>query len=242
MQEQQTASSLGHLPTGQRWEFDESVTDVFDDMLERSIPQYAVMRDAVHDAARRHVVPGASIVDLGCSRGGALARFVEELGAANRYFGVDVSEPMLEAARERFRGHAGIVHVDRLDLRESYPDVGGACVTMAVLTLQFVPINYRQKIVQTVYEQTRPGGAFVVVEKVLGSGSRVDDLMVDAYHALKARNGYTREEIDRKRLALEGVLVPVTARWNEELLRSAGFREVDCIWRWFNFAAWVAVK
>ena len=53
---------------------------------------------------------------------------------------------------------------------------------------------------------------------------------------------YTQEEIDRKRLSLEGVLVPVTAAWNEDMLRREGFRNVDCFWRWMNFAAWVAVK
>lgn len=235
-------SSLGHVPASERWEFDESVAGVFDDMLERSIPLYAVMRAAVHAVARRHVIPGASIVDLGCARGGALASFVEELGSANRYFGCDVSEPMLEAARARFARQAGIVSIDNVDLRTSYPDVGGACVTMAVLTLQFVPINYRQQIMRRVFDQTRPGGAFVLVEKVIGAGAGIDELMVDLYHEKKQASGYTRDEIDRKRLALEGVLVPVTARWNEEMLRSTGFREVDCFWRWMNFAAWLAVK
>ena len=43
-------------------------------------------------------------------------------------------------------------------------------------------------------------------------------------------------------MSLEGVLVPVTAKWNEQLLRSAGFAEVDMFWRWMNFAGWVAVK
>lgn len=66
--------------------------------------------------------------------------------------------------------------------------------------------------------------------------------MVDRYYALKSANGYSRDEIERKRYSLEGVLVPVTARWNEELLTGAGFRQVDCFWRWMNFAAWVAVK
>jgi tRNA (cmo5U34)-methyltransferase len=36
--------------------------------------------------------------------------------------------------------------------------------------------------------------------------------------------------------------VPVTAGWNEEMLRGAGFQEIDCFWRWLNFAGWVAVK
>jgi tRNA (cmo5U34)-methyltransferase len=59
---------------------------------------------------------------------------------------------------------------------------------------------------------------------------------------LKAEHGYSREEIDRKRFSLEGVLVPVTARWNEELLAAAGFDQIDCFWRWMNFAGWVAVR
>ena len=43
-------------------------------------------------------------------------------------------------------------------------------------------------------------------------------------------------------VALEGVLVPVTASWNAELLRSAGFTDVDVFWRWLNFAGFVAIK
>jgi len=66
--------------------------------------------------------------------------------------------------------------------------------------------------------------------------------MVDLYYDLKKSNGYSQEDIDRKRLSLEGVLVPVTAKWNEELLKNAGFSEVDCFWRHLSFAGWVAVK
>jgi Phage portal protein len=46
------ASSLGHLP-GSKWQFDESVAQVFDDMLVRSIPIYPVMRAYVLDYVER---------------------------------------------------------------------------------------------------------------------------------------------------------------------------------------------
>lgn len=49
------------------------------------------------------------------------------------------------------------------------------------------------------------------------------------------------QEIDRKRLVQEGVLVPVTARRNEELL-PRGFRPVECFWRSMNFTDWVGVR
>lgn len=231
--------AVDQVVPGERWEFDGQVADAFDDMLARSIPQYEVMRRAVLDVGVKFVQPGTHVVDLGCSRGEALATFHGRLGTAASYLGVEVSEPMLEAARRRFEGTH--VRVEHLDLRTGYPSPT-ASVTLAVLTLQFVPIEHRLRILRDAWRHTAPGGALVVVEKVLGETADVDALMVDLYYRRKREAGYSQEDIDRKRLSLEGVLVPVTARWNEEMLRSAGFREVDCFWRWMNFAAWVAVK
>ena len=237
-----TPSSLGHVPAGSRWEFDRSVTDVFDDMLARSIPQYETMRELTFNVGAEFVQPGSDIVDLGCSRGEALAPFVQKFGAANRYVGIEVSEPMREAFRETFAGYPpSLIRLLDTDLRRDYPMVD-ASVTLCVLTLMFVPINYRQRIMDRIAHHTRPGGAVILVEKLIGANAMTDELMVRHYHALKAANGYTQEEIDRKALALEGVQVPVTAAWNEDMLHAAGFDRVECFWRWLNFAAWVGIK
>jgi tRNA (cmo5U34)-methyltransferase len=230
------------MPDG-RWAFDADVTAAFDDMLERSIPQYHVMRDAVFTLGKTFVRPKTDVVDLGCSRGEALSQFVSEFGAANRFVGVEVSPPMLAAARDRFAGYiaAAVVDIRSLDLRTGYPPAH-ASLTLSVFTLQFVPIEHRQRVVQDVYDHTLPGGAFVLVEKILGETAGLDRLFVDRYYALKAENGYSQDAIDRKRLSLEGILVPVTARWNIELLRMAGFRDVDCFWAWMNFRGFIGVK
>lgn len=225
------------------WKFDESVTAVFDDMLERSIPQYDVMRQACYALACRYAQSKTDIVDLGCSRGEAMAALVDKFGVGNRFTGIDVSEPMLQASRQRFSGmiDAKIVNIRNMDLRTDYPPVA-ASVTLCILTLQFTPIEYRLRIMQEIYDHTLPGGALILVEKVIGSSAQLDRAMVDSYYKFKADNGYTQEQINRKRLSLEGVLVPMTARWNEEMLHSTGFRQIDCFWRWMNFAGWVAVK
>ncbi len=93
------------------------------------------------------------------------------------------------------------------------------------MTLQFVPIEHRARVVHEIYEHTVPGGALVLVEKVLGNAAMTDRLMTEVYYDLKRASGYGEEEIERKRLSLEGVLVPVAAEWNEDLLRRAGFDE-----------------
>lgn len=236
------SDSRAHLP-GEKWEFDSAVTGCFEDMLQRSIPQYEVMRAAVTSLAIRYAQPKTDLLDLGSSRGEALEPLIREFGAYNRYLAVEVAPPMLEVLRERFAGWIANGQLDVLDcdLRHNFPPCR-ASVILSVLTLQFVPIEYRQQVVRQAWEHLTPGGAFLLVEKVLGNTADLDAVMVEEYLGLKAGNGYGQEEIDRKRLSLEGVLVPLTAEWNETLLRRCGFAEVDCFWRWMNFAGWVAVK
>lgn len=222
------------------WAFDQEVASAFDDMLRRSIPGYGAMRRLVHDVGRRFVRPGTDVVDLGCSRGEALAPYV---GTGVRCVGVEVSPPMLAAARARFADEIarGEVELLDLDLRRGYPQVE-ASLTLSVLTLQFVPREERPRIVREVYDHTLRGGAFVLVEKVRGESEEADRVLVELHHDFKRAQGYTQEEIDRKRMQLEGVLVPVEPAWNEELLRGAGFDAVVCFWRTLNFAAWLACK
>lgn len=241
---------------GDKWEFDESVTACFDDMLSRSIPDYKQMRDLCRQVGSKYVQNGTFIVDLGCSRGEALSPFVSQYGTYNRFIGVEVSKPMIDAARAKFGALTypesnAVVSILDVDLRNAYPlpmpEANGwsnkqASLTLAVLTLQFTPINYRQKILDNIYKSTAPGGALILVEKVLGASAGIDDILVDLYHDHKKANGYSEEDIERKKMSLEGVLVPVTASWNEELLKNAGFSEVDCFWRNKNFGAWIAVK
>jgi tRNA (cmo5U34)-methyltransferase len=235
-------SSLGHIPSGERWAFDESVSRVFPDMLERSIPQYGEMRRLTYLLAAPFVIDGTDIVDLGTARGDALAPFMDRFGARNRYTGVEVSAPMLAQAKARFASWPETtVRLLNLDLRNDYPAVD-ASVTLLVLTLMFIPVNYRAAILEAAYERTRHGGALVLVEKLVSPVAVFDKLFVARYHDLKAANGYSAEEIERKRLALEGVQVPLTERANIDLLYSAGFRYVETFWRWCNFAGFLAVR
>ena len=184
-----------------------------------------------------------AVVDVGCSRGEALSPFVDSFGATIQAVGVEVSEAMLAAARQRFAGYinAGVVDIRKMDLRTEFPPVKASLI-LSVLTLQFTPIEYRLQILKRIYDALIPGGAFLIVEKILGDSAWIDTLIGAEYYRDKSANGYTAEQIERKRLSLEGVLVPVTAEQNTTFLRRTGFSEVDCFWRYLNFAGWLAIK
>lgn len=240
--------SVSHMPSG-KWAFDEQVTSVFEDMLERSIPNYRIMRELSTDLAVRFIehdnlsVSSPLVVDIGCSRGDALKEVYNRKGDSLRYLGLEVSDAMLADARDTFRFNESVV-IDRCDLaHDTFPVApSSATVILSILTLMFVPIEYRQRLVSDLYASLKPGGCLILVEKVLGETTNLNRLFVDRYHELKARNGYSQESIDRKRLSLEGVLVPLPLTATTSILREAGFREVDCFWRWCNFAGLVAVR
>lgn len=249
------------MPEG-KWEFNEPVAAVFDNMLQNSIPSYDRMRDLTYRLGRQFVTPGSAIVDLGASLGRAIEPFCKEFGEyiyihagdrpepdreiGNMYCCYEVAPAMLERLRENEVlkaakakiSNESLVDVDTFRFSEQVE----CSLILSVLTLQFTPIEHRQHILEKVHDSLQKGGAFILVEKVLGDDNFLDSLLVDTYYHMKGANGYTQESIATKRKSLEGVLVPVKAAWNEELLRKAGFNRVECFYRDLNFAGWIAIK
>jgi tRNA (cmo5U34)-methyltransferase len=226
-------------PNGKKWEFDEEVTKVFGDMLSRSIPNYDTMRELCFMVGRNFVRENGIVSDIGCSNGLASDKFVNAFPNVKFYLS-DVSEPMLDACRKKYEGNENVVVLNH-DLRNGVPMKGNDLV-IASLTLQFTPIEYRWNILQSIYDSLNQGGALILVEKILGSNARIDNILVNEYYNIKRENGYSEELIQNKRKSLEGVLVPLTSDFNEHLLTMCGFKEIDCFWRCLNFCAWVAIK
>jgi tRNA (cmo5U34)-methyltransferase len=229
------------VPT-EAWTFDSEVAKSFDDMLSRSIPDYEPMRLAVSRLAAE-IVSGRSepeILDLGSSRGETIARLGDgPLGNRARFTAVETAPAMLEVLRDRFEDEENVDVLD-LDLRENYP-AGRFDLVLAVLTIQFVPVEHRPRLLAEIRSSLDEDGGFLLVEKVIGPSRRIDDLLVAAYYGLKADNGYSFEQIQTKRRSLENVLVPLTAAANEQLIAAAGFSEIEQIWRWGNFVGWLAL-
>jgi tRNA (cmo5U34)-methyltransferase len=228
------------IPAAEKWAFDAEVTAVFDAMLENSIPGYRDMRRLVTAVGCRFVRPGSLVVDLGASRGDALAPFLEHEPFA-RYVAVESSAPMRREMEGRFRGLPVEIRDD--DLRRNHAALNEPTdLVLSVLTLMFIPVEHRYALLGAIQRSLRPGGALILVEKVLGEDAAMDAMLAELYYEFKADNGYTQEAIARKRLSLEGVLVPLSAEWNRQLLKGAGFRHVECFWRSLNFCGLLAVN
>jgi len=233
---------IDNVTPGAKWEFDSDVARCFANMLERSIPDYRSMRSLVYQLGEKFIKPNTWITDIGCSTGLAVEPFYQKHGEENRYFLVDNSAAMLEECKGKFtvgieREFVEVVNGNFYELELPR----NQSLVLSVLSLQFMPTAYRQEILRDIYGKMVPGGALILVEKIVGD-SGMDDLLVEMYYRMKRENGYSEEAIMAKRKSLENVLSPLKAGWNVDMLREAGFHKVDMFWRCLNFRGWIAVK
>lgn len=225
---------------GEKFSFNENVTSCFSNMLERSIPSYDLMRELTSRIIKKYIFAESLILDIGTSTGEVI--YDLSLQHPKAYFiGLENSDSMIVEAKKRFKDLKN-VDIRKHDLRKNIHFKNQIDIAISSLTIQFTPIEYRLQILKNIYDALTNKGVFIFIEKVLGASAEIDTALIDTYYNIKIDNGYSFEEIQRKKLALEGVLVPVTSKWNEELLHMSGFSQVDCFWRCLNFCGWIAIK
>jgi tRNA (cmo5U34)-methyltransferase len=225
--------------------FDKTVTAVFDDMVERSVPFYTEIQRMTAELAADFAQPGTNIYDLGCSTCTSFLQ-IDSLMPDDldvNFIGIDDSPEMLIKAKSKLDA-SGFKR--RFDLRNGDLNRGveieNASVVLLVLTLQFVRPLYRERVIESIYNSLADKGCLIIVEKVLGENSTFNRLFIKHYYELKIRNGYSQLEISQKREALENVLVPYRLEENKELLQRVGFKHVDVFFKWYNFCGIVAMK
>ncbi len=226
--------------------FDKKVAQVFDDMVSRSVPFYGDLQRMLSDLAVQFLPDqDGRVCDLGCSTGTTLDLVLSHPNCpqTTHGYGVDNAAAMLDQARGKLAEH---IAAKRLTLMQADLDSALELPPMNVVlmnwTLQFVRPIHREGLLSRIATSLRPGGALLMAEKVLVEDSLLNRLYIELYYRYKARQGYTAEEIQRKRESLENVLVPYRVEENIELLQRCGFATVDTCFRWFNWAAFVAIK
>ncbi|MBC8084827.1 MAG: carboxy-S-adenosyl-L-methionine synthase CmoA [Hymenobacter sp.] len=225
------------------FEFSAKVAGVFDDMVSRSVPFYGEIQRMVAELAADHAQGGTSVYDLGCSTGTTLIGLNTLVAPDIRFVGVDDAAEMLEKCEVKLQ-EAGFTRPYELrvaDLQQGV-DVSGASVVVLCLTLQFIRPVYREKLLRTIYQQMVPGGALILVEKILTEDSLFNRDYIKYYYDYKRRNDYSEMEISQKREALENVLIPYKLSENRQVLHEAGFAASEVFFQWYNFAGLIALK
>ena len=223
--------------------FDESVAEVFPDMIQRSVPGYSNIITAIGMLAARFVTEYSNVYDLGCSRGAgilSIRRNVEKSGV--KIIGVDNSEPMAERCRRHLEAYHSDIPVEILcdDIR--HIEIKNASMVVLNFTLQFLPREDSLALLRKIYQGLNPNGVLVLSEKFTFEDHTINELLIDLHHTFKRANGYSELEVSQKRTALENVMLTDSIDTHKARLKQAGFSQVELWFQCFNFGSMVAIK
>ncbi|WP_345971888.1 carboxy-S-adenosyl-L-methionine synthase CmoA [Sulfurimonas diazotrophicus] len=227
-------------PIEKQFEFDEQIAAVFDDMLKRSVPFYEEAMALTKRFALAYLPEGGRLYDLGCSTASTLLSIERDLHVGAELVGIDNAASMLEQARRKLAVFGSKIRLEEADIMRF--DYEAADVFITNYTLQFIRPPVRETLVQRLFDALNPGGVFIFSEKVVSEDKRLNKLLIDGYYDFKKAQGYSEYEIMQKREALENVLIPYTEAENREMVTRCGFAHCETIFRWGNFATFIALK
>ena len=223
-----------------KFEFDETVASVFDDMLSRSVPYYNDVINLLCSLILANKKDNLSILDLGSSTAKLLIELHKRADFNIKLKGIDNSPAMIKRALSKAKAFGANINLIEGDILE-YP-ISNEDIIVSNYTLQFIRPIKRPPLVKKIYNGLNENGQFYFSEKVVFHDSKLDKIMIDIYYDYKRSQGYSDYEISAKREALENVLIPFTIDENIQMCHEAGFKRVDTVFQWANFVTFRASK
>jgi len=185
-------------------------------------------RAADGDQVLDEIVPEtvAQVLDLGTGGGHLIALLATRRPEAS-FVGLDVSPTMLAAARARFDGNPRVRILEH-DLAHPLPVVGRFDAIVSAFAIHHLEDARKRALLAEVRERLAPGGIFANLEHVSSPTLRLHEQFL-------ASIGYGPDEEDASNRLVDA---ETQLGW----MRTLGFADVDCIWKWREMALLIGVR
>ncbi len=223
--------------------FDEKTVEVFDDMLNRSIPCYRkiinniILISKYHMQNKKHIdTYKSTFYDLGASTGSISCALSYEFPYSCIY-AVDSSEPMYKELNANIKANPSFSNIRPILNDASKVNFEASDIVISNFTMQFVNKSLRADLLGSIRSALmKKNGIFIISEKVLLQDNHIEFL----YDSYKQSKGYTKNEIEQKKRALKSVMHLDTPEDIETNLAKAKFSHVTKWFQCFNFMSWIA--
>lgn len=207
----------------------------FDKHIELSIPCYADIHIIIDSLLQYFIKDYINIYDIGCSTGALLKRIDSKYRNQNiSLIGYDICKKLLSENDRR------CIFIND-DVLKEYINFKDADIIFSVFTMCFINLKYRQRLFNKIYSNLNKGGVFIFTDKVYSSNAKIQDIFTFLYYDFKKGN-FSFNDILQKEYSLRKIQQPLTDADNVEMLRNAGFKQIDSFWQYFNFKGYLCLK
>jgi 2-polyprenyl-3-methyl-5-hydroxy-6-metoxy-1,4-benzoquinol methylase len=212
------------VKVSETWSFDDNVAKRFQTEAETHIPDYQRVIDLCMSYTRQVFGDNKNItvVDVGSALGHTMDKYIVQ-GYTNVQ-GIENSQSMINSSK----------HKDQVVLSNTF--VKEPCdVVLANWTLHF--ISDREQYLRDIFDSLNPNGMLIVSDK-MDHTVETENL----YYDFKRANGVSEDIIQKKKLALIGILVTKPLTWYVDTLKSVGFSDIQVVNSRYMFSTIYARK
>jgi len=180
----------------------------------------------------------ANIVDLGAGTG-LLTKAIYEIYPESNYTLIDVSTDMLDVAKERFHGLDNFTFIE-YDYAEDIP-IKNCDLICSALSIHHLENDDKGKLYKSIYSKLNTNGCFVNLDQFIVKSKTLNNMYDMWWRDYIISSGITHEEDiswrERRKLDRDN-----TVGETMELLRNAGFDNVECVYNFMKFGVVIAAK
>lgn len=212
----------------------ESEAGEFDGIIVRLIPYYREMVDALVAVLPFPARASIRVLDLGCGTGTVAERVLQMFPEAHVTC-LDFSAKMIDMARCKLGGDARADYVVS-DFRRFRWDRTYDAVVSSLALHHLATDEEKREFCGRVFAGLNQGGCFYNADVVLSPNTHVQGVYLERWKEYMRRSVPEPEVEERWMKVYEEEDRPAALSKHLEWLKEAGFREVDVVWKYYNFA------
>lgn len=172
-----------------------------------------------------------TVLDIGSGTGLFSSLILEKYPDAHITL-IDISEKMMDIAQKRFSNFSNVNYI--LDDYTSHKFENKFDMIVSSLSIHHLTDKEKESLYYRAYSLLNKGGLFVNADQVLGHTPYLDTLYKNDWKHKIENSGLSQEEIDS---AHERTKLDKMSTLDDQLnwLKESGFKDVDCVYKYFNF-------
>jgi len=212
--------------------------DQYDRQRRKIIPCFNAFYQTAIDLIPFNVIDSFTFLDLGAGTGLLTAFIISAFPNATVTL-MDLSEKMLEKAQERFSLNK---RVNFLIWDYSHSTLPGEYdLIVSAMSIHHLSDNEKKSLYQKVFDALKREGAFINADLVKGETDKIEQKYQDMWMNWIKEAGLSKNEllkiIDRMRYDR-----PSSLNIQLEWLKEIGFSDLDCYYKYYNFAVYSGRK
>lgn len=210
--------------------------EIFDELIIKLIPYYQEMINALVNIIPFNTNNPIKIMDIGCGTG-TISYLLKQRFPNAQITCLDISSEMIKQSRKKLQGLQDINFI-RNDINSYYFNDKYDAIVSSLTLHHLRDDNQKIKMYSKIFQALHSSGVFYNADVILGSSPYNQAFFMKKWIEYMSKY-VAREDIDNKWIiSYHDQDVPAIHSEQIDWLKAIGFKGVDTIWKYYNFAVY----